>query len=144
MEEIKERAFNYWNNGQNCARSSASGLLDYYGYNEESKILNAAFLPYGGGVGERSLCGALLGGLAGLSFILRKKGIQEELITEKIEEFKKNFEEQMGSLYCGEIIGAFLTPEGELKDDSPQRRSICDNSVATAVIVAKKITDKLI
>ena len=66
----------------------ASGVLDFFGFEEEGKTLNKAFLPYGGGAGERAICGSLLGALGALSFLLEEKGVKREEIYEKIKTLK--------------------------------------------------------
>ena len=142
-KNIVNEAKKYWEHGHNCARSTASGILDYFGYKAESEILNKSFLPYGGGIGERSICGSLVGALGALSFLLMEKGLSNEEIAEKIKVLKTGFAESNGSLYCGKLLDEFIDQEGKLDKDHPDRRKVCDQTVETAVLIVKDIYENI-
>lgn len=141
VKNIVDEALKYWNNNHNCAQSTASGSLDYFGFVDESKTLKKACLPYGGGVGVRTICGSLLGALAALSFLLKEKGASNDEIYEKIKILKQSFDEANGSMYCKELLQDFIDSEGILDRDNPNRRKICDKSVETAVKIVKDLVE---
>jgi C_GCAxxG_C_C family probable redox protein len=142
-KNVFEEAKKYWEHGHNCAQSAASGILDYFGFEIESKILRNSFLPYGGGIGVRSVCGSLVGALGALSFLLKEKGLDNEKIYEKIKVLKDGFSEANGSLYCKEILEEFIDQNGNLDKDNPERRKTCDKTVETAVLIVKDIVENL-
>jgi C_GCAxxG_C_C family probable redox protein len=141
MKDIVEEVFKYWENNSNCAMADANGILDFYGYPEYGEVMRKAFLPFGGGVGERSICGAALGALPALSFLLSEKGLTYEEIGHKTKLFKKRFNEEMGTIYCREIILDFIQPDGSVDKDNPERRKLCDKAVAKAALIVKEIMD---
>lgn len=142
-KDIVEEADKYWGHGHNCAQSAASGILDYFGYESESKTLKNSFLPYGGGIGERSICGSLVGALGALSFLLKEKGLDNEKIYEKIKVLKDGFSEANGSLYCKELLEDYIDEEGKLDRDNPDRKKTCDQTVETAVLIVKDIVESI-
>jgi len=142
MKDIVEEVFKYWKD-INCARAAANGILDFYDYPEYGKVMNKAFLPFGGGVGERSICGAVLGALPALSFLLSEKGLINEDIGLKTNYFKKRFREKVGTIYCREIILDFIQPDGSVDMDNPERRKLCDKAVGTVALIVKEIIDSI-
>jgi len=80
MSDIIDEAKKYWENNFNCSQAAACGILDFYGYKQQSETMLKALLPFGGGIGERSICGSLTGALAGLSTLLHEKGIDRDTI----------------------------------------------------------------
>ena len=140
-KNIVDEALKYWNDNHNCAQSTASGSLDYFGFEDESKTLKKAFVPYGGGIGERSICGSLVGALGALSFLLKENGETNEQIYEKIKALKQEFEERNGSMYCRELLQEYIFPDGTLNRDNPNRRKVCDKTVETAVLILKDLVE---
>lgn len=140
---IVNEAKKYWEHEHNCAQAAASGILDYFGYKAESEILNKSFLPYGGGIGERSICGSLVGALGALSFLLKEKGLEYKIIAEKIKVLKNGFAESNGSLYCKELLDEYIDQDGKLDRDNPDRRKVCDQTVETAVLIVKDIVENI-
>lgn len=142
-EKIVEEAFRYWTSGNNnCAQAVASGVLDYFGFEEESKTLNKAFLPYGGGIGERTICGSLVGALGALSFLLKENSVESEKMYEKFKILKQKFSEVNGSLRCRELLQDFINTEGKLERDNPERKKVCDMTVETAVIITRNLVEE--
>ena len=140
-KDIVEEAFKYWTSNHNCAQAAAGGALDYFGFEEESKTLIKAFLPYGGGIGERTICGSLVGALGALSFLLKENGIANEQIYEKFKKLKEKFSEANGSLRCRELLQDFIDAEGKVDRDNPERKKICDKTVETSVLFVKELIE---
>ena len=143
MSDIIDEAKKYWENNFNCSQAAACGILDFYGYKQQSETMLKALLPFGGGIGERSICGSLTGALAGLSTLLHEKGIDRDTIYESTKKLKVRFKEEIGTLYCREILQDFTFPDGSIDKDNPERRKICDNTVFQAVTIVKEIIDAL-
>ena len=143
MSDIINEAKKYWENDFNCSIAAACGILDFFGYEQQSEIMKKALLPFGGGIGERSICGSLTGALAGLSTMLHEKGIDKDSIYEHTKKLKARFKEEIGSLYCREILQDFSLSDGSIDFDNPERRKACDKTVFQAVIIVKEIIDAL-
>ena len=143
MSEIILETKKYWENGKNCARSTSCGILDYFGLSGYTKVMDPAMIPFGGGVGERSICGSLLGALAGMCTVLKEKGIDEKVIYEKPKILKAKFKEKMGTLYCKAILDEFIDDKGVLDYENPDRRKRCTNTVEAAVLGVLNIIEDI-
>ncbi len=140
-KDIVDEAFEYWKSNYNCAQAVGCGALDYFGFEEESKTLRKTFLPYGGGIGERTICGSLVGALGALSFLLIEKGVKYEQIYDKFKALKQKFSEENGSLRCRELLQDFIDADGKLDKDNPERKKVCDKTVETSVLFVKELID---
>jgi len=143
MIDITERAKFYWENGNNCARSAACGILDYYDYPEISKYIRKALLPFGGGIGEGSVCGSATGALAALSIILSEKGFSDEEISQKTKMFKEKFRKEFSAIDCRDILDEFRLEDGSIDKENPKRREKCTKTVIRAVLIVKELVDPL-
>ncbi len=143
MSDIVNETKKYWENDFNCSIAAACGILNYYGYKNHSKTMKKALLPFGGGIGERSVCGAVTGALAGLSSVLHEKVLDKDSIYDLSKRFKERFKEEIGTLYCREIIHDFISQDGSVDMEDPKRRNSCDKSVYKAVTIIKEIIDAL-
>ena len=143
MSDIVNETKKYWENDFNCSIAVACGILNYYGYKHHSETLKKALLPFGGGMGEKSVCGAVTGALAGLSSVLYEKGLDKDSIYDLTKRFKERFKEEVGTLYCREILNDFFVPDGSVDMENPERRKTCDEAVFQAVTIVKEIIDAL-
>ena len=143
MTDILEDLYNYWGNDYNCSRSVARGILDHFKMKKLSKTIDKALYAFGGGMGERSICGAVTGGLVALSVYMVEKGIETEKMGEVFKEFKMKFSEKNNSLRCRELIGSYILEDGSVDKDSTERKEICNNAVESAVLIAKELIEKL-
>ena len=141
MSEIIDFSKKYWLD-ENCARTTASGLLDFYDYKDASEVLFKSFAPFGEGLGERLICGSVVGSIAALSYILSEKGLTKHEILEKTEVFKTAFREEFGTIRCSEL----LYPDVKLKDPYPKdpvRLDICTKAVEKSVLEVQKIVESI-
>ena len=137
MNKLVDLTLKYWET-ENCARATACALLDYFNYKSESMVLYKAILPFGGGIGEKSICGAVCGSLAALSFKLSELGLESEEIREKATLFKEQFRSRFGTLICRELIQPYL-----LEDETyaPERRDRCTAFVEEGVKLVNVIVE---
>lgn len=148
ISKVIEETLHYWNNikGSNCARSTACGLLSVNGKKDLLEPLYAAMLPAGGGMGERSICGAVIGTLCGLSIILTEKLVDQtevdEAIKEEMKGWKDTFQKKFNTLTCKSLLEDFKDNEGNIDVDHPERRNKCTDVVKTAVTLAQEIINK--
>ena len=131
----------YWDAKANCAQSVSCGLLDSFNFVEGKEILYPAFIHYGAGFGEYSVCGAITGGLSAIGLILSKKGLKEDKIRELSEQFKKIIEEKFNSLLCSEYMKPYFSENGEVDWNLKGRHEKCTEVVQKAFEEAKKIID---
>ena len=140
-EKIIELTRNYWNSRNNCAQSTACGILDYNDYTHLSEYFRKAFRPYGGGLGELDLCGAILGTVAGMGLVLAdKKGLTDKEVLKKVSDFKDEIKEQYGTLICAELMQDFIH-DGKFEINMPGRREKCTDVVELSVALARQIID---
>ena len=138
MSKLIDLTLKYWDT-ENCARATACGLLDYYNHVSESKTMFKAILPFGGGIGEKSICGAVCGSLAALSFKLTELGLEKETISEKATLFKEQFTARFGTLVCRELIEPYLLEDGTY---ALERRDSCTELVKEGVKLVDKIVEE--
>ena len=139
QNDLKSEIQNLWDNGHNCAQSTAKGLLNYYNYQNEGQILSLSFLPYGGGFKEGSICGAISGTLAAMSYILSKSEIDNDKIVELTNKMKIEFLEEFTSVNCQTILDPFRKPDGEIDKDNVERRNLCTRAVNLSTKIAHNI-----
>ncbi len=136
----------YWKNGANCARSTACGLISTYGNSALIDPFFAAMLPMGGGVGERSVCGAVIGTISAISLILTEKLKEttddyDEVILEEIKVWKTAFIDKNGTLICRSLLKHFTNKKGEIDFNNPERKQHCTELLRTAVFLAKEVLE---
>ena len=138
MTEKRIPPMKYWEAKDNCAQSVSCGLLD--SYNLEGKdILFPAFIHFGAGFGEYSVCGAISGSLAAMGLILSKKGIDDDTINELSNQFKETIKKKFNSLLCRDYMKPFFTKNGDIDWDLKDRHEKCTEMVQTAFEEAKNI-----
>ncbi|MHA2272323.1 MAG: C-GCAxxG-C-C family (seleno)protein [Candidatus Hodarchaeales archaeon] len=144
MDDIIASARNYWEKKKtNCARAAACGILDYYKHVNGSKILYNAFTTFGGGLGERTVCGSLIGALGALNLLLAERGLSDKEIAERAKELKSLFREEFDTLECRVLLNEFRTKDGQFDMSHPERRHKCTRTVETAVTGVQQIIDRL-
>ncbi|MHA1619357.1 MAG: C-GCAxxG-C-C family (seleno)protein [Promethearchaeota archaeon] len=121
-----------WEMEANCAQATAKGLLQHFRYEDASDVLFNSFFPYGGGFKERSICGAVSGTLAALSYICSQRDCTYDEIIALADLFKEKFTTEFGSLRCREILAPFHLADGEFDMDNPERRDRCTRAVDLA------------
>lgn len=96
---------------------------------------------FGGGIGNTgSVCGAVIGAVMAIGLAKEQGETMEEMLgtLSVVQEFRRRFEAEMGSIDCHELTKADLTtPEGIEKfmaSDIPQ--SVCFPAVETAYRLA--------
>jgi C_GCAxxG_C_C family probable redox protein len=104
----KAKAF--FNGPYNCAQSVAASFSDILGKNDEEILRLMSGFGFGMG-GERSVCGAVSGGVFILSSTIQDPGQREELY-DKVYYLIRRFKEQNnGNLNCLDLVGE--NPSGE-------------------------------
>lgn len=145
MKDLEEITSDYWNSGSNCAQSSACGLLKFFSCEVDIKSIHDLMLTYGGGVGEKSICGAILGSIGAMNVILAKKNVNYDEIREISKQFKKTFTDNWDSLQCITLLDAYLDENGDIKESlAASRKDNCTKIVLSAVYLAKGLIEKSI
>lgn len=139
MNELEKITSDYWENGSNCAQSSACGLLKFFDNTKNCKMVHDLMLTYGGGVGERSICGAILGSIGAINILMSEKNISEIEIRDISRRFKAKFSDKWGSLYCGNLIEDFIDNDGNVDPLDMDRKEMCTRIVLKAVAIAKEM-----
>lgn len=107
----------------------------------EKKVDSQVASCFGGGIGNSgSVCGAVIGAVMAIGLVKERGETMEEMLGTQglVQEFRRRFEAEMGSIDCHELTKADLTtPEGIEKfmaSDTPQ--SVCFPAVDTAYRLA--------
>jgi len=105
-----EKAKAFFNNSYNCSQSVAMAFADVIGI-EEKDILRL-MSGYGFGIGgERSVCGAVSGGVFVISSIIKDPTQRDEIyakVKRMIDEFKA---QNKGKINCLDLVGENPTDE---------------------------------
>lgn len=116
-KNIKERVYQHFGSGYHCAEVVAKTIMETYGDQSNNGVIKTAS-GFGGGIAGTTdeLCGAFTGGVIALSYFFGREKPGEELTQSgtMIKEFKKNFNDQFGSLNCGTLIDSFTEEEGQM------------------------------
>ncbi len=143
MKDIVEEMMKLWMKGENCARATSCSITEFYNENQ-CETLRLALTAFGGGIGEGSICGAITGSLAGMSYILGKKcGLNDAEIRERAKIFKENIRSKFESLDCYELISEFRADGKILKNKEAERRQKCTNIVKESVLEVQQIISNL-
>ncbi|MHA1201908.1 MAG: C-GCAxxG-C-C family protein [Candidatus Heimdallarchaeaceae archaeon] len=143
MSNIINNASKYWNQESNCAQAVACGVLENYNQNDCLETVHNSMLGFGGGMGERSICGAVTGGLAVLGILLSKKVLDKDDKSAVFRKFKDIFNNKFKTLNCGEILAEFILPDGSIDKENPERRLTCTGAVELAASIVKEVLDEI-
>lgn len=130
----------YWDAKSNCAQSVSCGLLDSYNL-EGKEIFYPAFIHFGAGFGEYSVCGAISGALSAIGLILSKNGLDDDKIRDLSNQFKRTLTKKFDSLLCKDYMKTFFSESGEINWNLKGRHEKCTEIVQKAYEVAKEIID---
>ncbi|MFW9994909.1 MAG: C-GCAxxG-C-C family (seleno)protein [Candidatus Odinarchaeota archaeon] len=130
-------------NDYNCAQATAYGILSYFDHHFEAETLAKSFVPYGGGVGEGSICGAVLGSLAGLSRILNDKNMIYDDIVKAGTSFKQLVEREFDSYYCKELMKEFSGKEPLTEEMRAKRSQKCSDVIKFCVKTIQSLVENI-
>jgi C_GCAxxG_C_C family probable redox protein len=106
-------------------------------YNIENELIPKIASYFGGGIGNTgSVCGAVIGAVMAIG-VIRKQwtSIEEWMETAKVaQEFRRRFEDEMGTIICRELTGLDLTKGVDLEKltDSEIPMTVCFPAVGHA------------
>jgi C_GCAxxG_C_C family probable redox protein len=106
-------------------------------YEIASEIVPRIASGFGGGIGNTgAVCGAVVGAVMAIGLV-KERGTSPEdwfRIAAVVQEFRRRFEAEVGTINCHELTGADLTTEEGLQQymssDKPQ--TVCFPAVAVA------------
>lgn len=106
-------------------------------YNIESDLIPRIATCFGGGIGNTgSVCGAVIGATMAIGLVRKQStGIEEWLATAEVaKEFRRRFEEEMGTINCRELTGLDLSANDSLEKlmNSGIAMTVCFPAVAHA------------
>jgi len=129
----------YWDEGQNCAQSTLRLILDAFGYPAEGELIAAALVPFGGGMKMGSVCGAVSGTIAAMSFIMHRQGLSTDEIVEGTNSMKAEFQKHFNSLLCNDLISPYAPFMDQNAEIAAERRRFCTKLVMSAVASAERV-----
>lgn len=133
IEERVKIAYDTHHQGYNCAQAVFAAYLDILGISKEDAMKTA--YGFGGGVGmTREICGTLTGGamVLGQKFGKAEADLaQKKFVNQKVAALCHEFEENHGSVICGELLGL-----RETKKDV--NRKTCDELIEEVVRLLEK------
>ena len=102
----------------------------------EDGIIPRIASGFGGGIGNTgAVCGAIVGAVMALSLKMEQGGMEEYMrLAALIQEFRRRFEAEMGTINCRELTHLDLTMEEGLKESmsSDVAQRVCFPAVGTA------------
>src|SRR5512139_935739 len=131
-----------FSSGLNCAESVSLALARAQAVDTE--LLPRMATAFGGGMARScGQCGALTGGLMGMSLALGRAGSEGsvEAAYAATRELIRDFQSAFGSRNCQELLGGcdLGTPEGQATFKEQNLRSRCMQFTGSAAEMAEKI-----
>jgi C_GCAxxG_C_C family probable redox protein len=112
-------------------------VCQHYEIDADDTVIPRIAWGFAGGFGNTgAVCGAVTGGVMGLGLLLERGETMDEALgaLEVVAEFRRRFEDEMGSIHCRELTGVDLTTEEGIEQlvssDIPQ--TACFPAVNTA------------
>ena len=148
MQQARERAQYYFDQGFNCAESVTMAFLDRDDVNLPAEIVALAS-GFGGGLGRtRNTCGAVTGAVLSLGMLYGRnpaalangKARHDDILTRypRFQTLVTEMEKTLGTLKCSEITA----PAGDFAN--PARRAICRNAVGECAALCAKYAEESI
>jgi arsenite methyltransferase len=113
-QEVKRAAHALFRSGYLCAEVISTTVLDAFGHRPPGAVTRCAS-GFCGGVGGTSqeLCGAFTGGVLALGYLLGRERPGESLgvCGDLIQELRKDFLSEFGSLNCSTLLDGFAKLE---------------------------------
>lgn len=137
-DQIAHRSREIHQQGFCCSESVLKAIAEGRGI--QSDLIPALATGFCGGVSRTGgICGAVSGGVMGISMILGRRSADQsrEENFRVVREFLTKFEEQFGSTNCQQLIGCRLdTPEGQRFFRENNLREKCDRFTGEAARLA--------
>ena len=141
----REIAINYFNNGYNCAQSVVAAFCEDFGVDKKTALMMSE--GFGGGMGRMRLtCGAVTGMffIVGLKY---SKGQAGDLDTrmkiyETVRELSKEFEDEMGSIVCSELLGGNIPKDNSARPEERTKEYYKKRPCPEIVGLAAEILEK--
>jgi C_GCAxxG_C_C family probable redox protein len=139
------RATEHMAKGYVCSESVLLAACEEFGLQIDPKVIPGISRHFAGGIGGTgSVCGAVAGGVMALALMKEAGKSMEERLGEMkiVQEFRRRFEAERGSISCRDLTGLDLTsPQGMgdmMNGDTSQ--TVCFPAVAAAYRI---VTDLL-
>lgn len=133
IEERVKLAYETHHQGYNCAQAVFAAYLDVLDISQEDAMKTA--YGFGGGVGmTREICGTLTGAAMVLGQKFGKADAdvkQKQFVNQKVASLCREFEDNHGSVICGELLGLRETQK-------EVNRQTCDELIAEVVRLLEK------
>jgi C_GCAxxG_C_C family probable redox protein len=146
MDQKKNLAINFFNNGLNCAQSVLMPFAE--DLKADKNTLKKVALGFGGGMGRlQKTCGAVTGAFMVLSLFAVQHSKDEEmsktLAREMIRDFHREFILIHNSSDCRDLLGYDLnTKEGQvLIEEHRLSESVCSICIGDAVNIIERLVD---
>jgi len=123
--------------GKNCAQIVADTIAEKY--NIVPKIVIAATMGFGGGIGRQGLlCGACTGAVVSLGLVNEQSGKlmaeAKDITYRQVREFFKRFNEKYSATECKILLDCDIsTPEGFAKHIQDDHVNLCVGFIETAL-----------
>ena len=115
--QIRKMVYESYQSGFHCAEAISRSVLEVFSDGAYFPLVKAASAFGGGIVGStEELCGAFTGGVMALGYLLGRENPGDDLrdCAALVNEFKKKFQSQFGSLNCRTILDSFSEQENPL------------------------------
>lgn len=102
-----------WNSGFYCGESVLAAIAEAAGV--QSELIPKIASGFCSGVAETGgMCGAVSGAIMGISMLAGRSSPEDTIdpVYEKVRALLAEFEDQFGSVTCGELLGVDLATEG--------------------------------
>jgi C_GCAxxG_C_C family probable redox protein len=107
------------------------------GFEVENTVIPQIASGFAGGIGNTgAVCGAVVGAVMAISLTQKRAETIEEMFAnlQMAAEFRRRFEDKMGTIHCRELTGADLTTDQGIEElmNSDIAETVCFPAVMTA------------
>jgi len=131
------RATEHMSNMLVCSESVLLATCEEFAVPVDEKVIPKIAYAFAGGIGNTgAVCGAVAGAVMAIGLIKERGKTMEEMFSTLglAAEFRKRFENELGTISCRELTGLDLTQPESIEDlmNSDVTKTVCFPAVATA------------
>ncbi|GAB6098166.1 C-GCAxxG-C-C family (seleno)protein [Halanaerocella petrolearia] len=110
---LSDKAIEYYQQGYSCSEAILQAVNEGYNLELDQDILRLA-TGFQGGMSSGKTCGSVIGSIMIINYFYGRASLEEDSSASSItKEFIKNFEEELETVTCKELIGKYFDKDNK-------------------------------